>query len=69
MAVNTAEQNARNPLYQKVDKWLTEQGSTMNAFNLSERDIFYYLMLAEYPGLSEETANNFFDTARELLAG
>lgn len=68
MAVN-AEQNAKKPLYQKVDKWLTEQGSSMNAFNMSESDIFYYLMLAEYPGLSEETAESFFNTARELLAG
>lgn len=64
-----AEDNARNPLYQKVEKMFMDKGIVMNTFEMSEEDIFYYLMAAEYPGLSFETSNSFFNTARQLIAG
>lgn len=57
----------KNPIYQKVNDWLTEIGSTVNVFEMEEKEAFYFAMQMEFPGINVAMTNTFFDIAEQLM--
>lgn len=65
--MSPAAKNARNPVYKMADKWLQDQGSTMNIFECTEDEAFYFAMQKDFPGLSMEVTDCFLNMARKLF--
>lgn len=57
-----------NPVYLKVNEWLVDRGvKNINVFELNEKDVFYYAMQMEFPGVSASTTDIFFRIANQLM--
>lgn len=57
-----------NPVYLKVNDWLIDHGvQNPNTFELNEKDVFYYAMLMEFPGISASTTDVCFRIANQLM--
>ena len=57
-----------NPVYLKVNDWLIDRGvKNINIFECNEKEVFYYAMQMEYPGVSVSTTDAFFRVANQLM--
>lgn len=68
--MNTILERTKNPIYKKVEAWFEKQGIvTANPYNFKENEVFYYALQAEFPGISNEITDIFFDIAKQIISG
>lgn len=57
-----------NPVYSKTNEWLIEHKCiNINVYELDEKEVFFWAMQAEYPGVSKQLTDDFWRTAKQLM--
>lgn len=57
-----------NQIYSKVNEWLIEHNCiNINVYEMDEKEVFFWAMQAEYPGVSKQLTDDFFRIAKQLM--